>query len=74
MPLSEWDKHVAPHLRRIEDYSRAVADAANALPVRPAFDTKAVHELMRAERVLADALANVRNARAAYNSKQTEAA
>lgn len=72
MTLEHWQKMVAPHLHVIQFSSRRVGIAADALPIRPNFDTWAEHELLQAEEKLRDALACIEKAKAAYYGKPVE--
>lgn len=72
MKLEHWENLVAPHLHVIEWSSKRVGKSADALPIRPNFDSWAEHELLQAEAKLLDALEAIRNAKRAFYSKPVE--
>lgn len=69
----DWDTHVAPYLRLVEDLSLSVAstasqiqEATRMLPKRPEWPTKAAVALDHAETELALALSFICQAKAQY--------
>lgn len=72
MPLERWCWEVDRHLDRIEAGADMVSRHADALPLRPGFESKAEVELQRCEATLESALATVRRALAMYRAKEVE--
>lgn len=73
MPLSEWDKRVAPHLQFITSGAQMAARHARMLPVRPGFQSYAEDELAQCRQVLTEALAEIERAQAEYQCKRADA-
>lgn len=73
LPLSEWDRKVAPHLNSITSGAQMAARHARALPVRPGFQSYAEDELAKCREVLTAALAEIDEAQAAYQAKPVDA-
>jgi hypothetical protein len=70
--LLQWDVEVRPALDMIEAGAEICSRFAARLPVRPDFETSAEIELVRAEKLLETALANVRKALVIYREKEIE--
>lgn len=75
--FKDWDTTVAPYLRLLEDLSRSAAttassiqDAAERLPKRPEWPTKAMDALDLAEAELTLALSYIQQAKAQYGATQ----
>ena len=73
--LDAWDQRIAPRLQDLEYYgnsiarcSRGIAMAVGSLPVRPAWETKAMESLDAAERDLRVALAVIKTAKEQYGN------
>lgn len=72
LPLEQYRQRVGHHLDLIEAGAEMTARHVRYLDRRPMFDTNAQIELDHAEAVLERALAKVRAAKAAYDSKPVE--
>ena len=75
MDLEEWDRRIGPRLQDIEYSGNAIArharhiqEKTHALPVRPAWESKARNSLNEAEKELRVALAMVKTAQNAYDN------
>lgn len=87
MPLEDWDKRVSPHLydigancRWIMYYTKHIAVALKALPVRPEWETIAEADLSNAIEVLDDVekrigqtLAALKAIKEKYHAKKVDA-
>ena len=72
MTLEQWRMTVSPHLNFIECGCDMALQHANALPLKPAFQTHAQDELAKTRAVLEAALANIIKAQSVYESKPEE--
>lgn len=73
LPLADYRERVGHRLDLIAAGAEMAARHVNALDRRPAFDTKARHELDLTEATLERALQKVRGAKIAYDQKPQEA-
>jgi S-methylmethionine-dependent homocysteine/selenocysteine methylase len=69
MTLEQWDLAVGHHLEFIEAGAEMAARHSRQLLARPDWETLAEAELAKVEKVLENALQQVRAARASYGSK-----
>lgn len=70
--LDEWDRDVRPYLDEITFHSEMAKISIRAIKLRPIWITNADAEMKSLERVLVDALNNVRKMRIEFGKKTIE--